>query len=87
MTTDIDVQLDTAPVLREEEVLETQTDEPENRMKNLEYDLAELTVENKELRERVEKLASRYPTWPKGYKPRKNNSQNHNYNQKYKHDR
>ena len=39
--------------------LETQVNEMSNRMKSLEYDLAEMTVENNQLRERVKKLAAR----------------------------
>ena len=39
--------------------LETQVNEMSNRIKNLEYDLAEMTVENNQLRERVKKLAAR----------------------------
>jgi regulator of replication initiation timing len=49
--------------------LENQVDEMSNRMKNLEYDLSEMTVENNQLRERVTKLATRLPSWPKGYRP------------------
>ena len=47
------------------------------RIKELEYDCAELVRNNEELSERVKKLASRQPTWPKGYRqqyrPRINN--------------
>ena len=39
--------------------LENQVEEMSNRMKSLEYDLAEMTVENNQLRERVKKLAAR----------------------------
>ena len=41
--------------------LENQVEEMSNRMKNLEYDLAEMTVENNQLRERVKKLTTRMP--------------------------
>jgi len=30
-----------------------------------------LVKSNEELRERVKKLASRQPSWPKGYRPRR----------------
>ena len=40
-----------------------------NRIKELEYDCAELTKQNEELRERCKLLASRQPEWPKGYRP------------------
>ena len=49
-----------------------------NRIKTLEYDNAELVKSNEELRERCKKLASRQPTWPKGYSPRR-------YTPKHKH--
>ena len=39
------------------------------RVKELEYDLAEMSVKNEELMERVKKLANRQPSWPKGYRP------------------
>ena len=41
--------------------LENQVEEMSNRMKSLEYDLAEMVVENNQLRERVKKLATRMP--------------------------
>ena len=40
-----------------------------NRIKQLEYDNAELVTANEELAERCKKLASRQPEWPKGYRP------------------
>ena len=57
--------------------LENQVDEMSNRMKNLEYDLSKMTVENNQLRERVTKLATRIPSWPKGYHPQWANKHNH----------
>jgi len=48
-----------------------QADEVSNRIKSLEYDLAEMTVENNQLKERVKSLASRTPAWPKGYRPQR----------------
>tara|TARA_Y100000996_G_scaffold400799_1_gene371152 strand:+ start:480 stop:713 length:234 start_codon:yes stop_codon:yes gene_type:complete len=47
----------------------------ENRVKELEYDCAELTKQNEELRERCKQLASRMPEWPKGYRPIRKNHQ------------
>ncbi len=41
----------------------------ENRIKELEYDCAELTKQNEQLRERCKELATRMPEWPKGYRP------------------
>ena len=43
----------------------------EKQVKSLQYDCAELQKKNSELSERCKKLASRQPTWPKGYQPRR----------------
>ncbi len=43
----------------------------EQQVKTLQYDCAELQKHNDELAERVKKLASRQPIWPKGYQPRR----------------
>ena len=56
--------------------LENQVEEMSNRMKNLEYDLAEMTVENNQLHERVKTLANRAPSWPKDYRPHRSNKHN-----------
>ena len=45
--------------------------ELETEVKTLQYDNAELQTANGELSERVKQLASRQPTWPKGYKPQR----------------
>ena len=51
--------------------------ELQSRIKELEYDCAELVRNNDELSDRVKKLAARQPSWPKGYRqqyrPRFNN--------------
>ena len=73
MTTDITVHLDGDPSIREEGFFEAKTFELTVRNAALEYDNAELVKSNKELKERVEKLANRQPQWPKGYQPHKNN--------------
>ena len=39
-----------------------------NRVRELEFDNAELVKKNEELSERCKKLASRQPSWPKGYR-------------------
>ena len=58
---------------------QTQVKELTSEVKSLQYDCAELTKENDELRERVKKLASRLPTWPKGYRPQnRRNASRHN---------
>ena len=43
----------------------------EQQVKSLQYDCAELQKHNDDLAERVKKLASRQPVWPKGYQPRR----------------
>ena len=43
----------------------------EQQVKSLQYDCAELQKHNDDLAERVKKLASRQPIWPKGYQPRR----------------
>ena len=53
---------------------EERTAELQSRVRELEYDCAELTKHNQDLTERVKKLASRQPTWPKKYRPRKHNN-------------
>jgi hypothetical protein len=55
-----------------------------NRIKELEYDCAQLQKENQQLKERCKDLASRTPEWPKGYRPSKRGGQG---NQKRYNDR
>ena len=43
----------------------------EKQVKSLQYDCAELQKHNDELAERVKKLASKTPVWPKGYQSRR----------------
>tara|TARA_A100001011_G_scaffold293203_1_gene305031 strand:+ start:386 stop:595 length:210 start_codon:yes stop_codon:yes gene_type:complete len=43
----------------------------EKQVKSLQYDCAELQKQNDELADRVKKLASKTPVWPKGYQPRR----------------
>ena len=51
----------------------------ENDIKVLQFDNAELVVKNQELRERVESLATRQPTWPKGYRPQRRHTPKKNW--------
>ena len=53
---------------------EERTAELQSRVRELEYDCAELTKHSQDLAERVKILASRQPTWPKKYRPRKHNN-------------
>ena len=82
MTTDITVHLDDDPSIREEGFFEARAFELSVRNAVLEYDNAELVKSNKELSERVKKLASRQPQWPKGYRPNKNNRFHKTYHNK-----
>ena len=65
------VKSDDNSVVRNEAFLEVEVKSLTARVKELEYDCANLTQSNSELSERVKKLASRQPAWPKGYRPQK----------------
>ena len=54
---------------RSENFFEHKFQNAKSRIKDLESDCAELQRENEEMREKVKKLASRTPEWPKGYRP------------------
>jgi prefoldin subunit 5 len=61
--------------------LENQVEKLSNRTKSLEYDLAEMTVENNQLRQRVKKLATR-PAGKPHLRPihqTQSNKYNHNH--------
>ena len=61
--------------VRNEAFLENEVQELTRRVKALEWECSDLTVHCDELSERVKKLASRQPAWPKGYRPqRRHNS-------------
>ena len=61
---------------RNEAFLENEVQVLTSRVKVLEYDCAELQQSNSELSERVKKLASRQPAWPKGYRPQRRHNSN-----------
>ena len=61
---------------RNEAFLENEVQVLTSRIKVLEYDCAELQQSNSELSERVKKLASRQPSWPKGYRPQRRQDRN-----------
>ncbi len=56
---------------RNEAFLENEVTTLDARVKELEFDCAELQRSNSELSERTKKLASRQPSWPKGYRPQR----------------
>tara|TARA_Y100000022_G_scaffold174286_1_gene162274 strand:- start:291 stop:524 length:234 start_codon:yes stop_codon:yes gene_type:complete len=68
---EVTMYLDKGDALREEGFFESKVTDLENQIKALQYDNAQLTVRNGELSERVKKLATRTPAWPKGYTPRR----------------
>ena len=68
---EVTMYLDGDPTVREEGFFESKVTTLENKIKALQYDNAQLTVQNSELSQRVTKLASRQPAWPKGYSPRR----------------
>ena len=56
---------------RNEVFLENEVSTLNARVKELEFDCAELQRSNSELSERTKKLAGRQPSWPKGYRPQR----------------
>ena len=56
---------------RNEAFLENEVATLTARVKELEFNCAELAKENSEMSERVKKLASRQPSWSKGYRPQR----------------
>jgi len=71
---DVTVHLDGDPSTRIEGFFENKVFELTERIKVLESDNADLVQQRDELGERVQKLSSRQPQWPKGYHPRRHNS-------------
>mgnify|MGYP006149465919 FL=1 len=68
----VTVYLDGDPTIREEGFFASKVSTLENRLKAVEFDNAELIKVNLDLVERVKKLATKPPAWPKGYRPRRN---------------
>ena len=66
---EVTVHLDGDPTVREEGFFASKVFDLQDRVKALEFENAELVKYNEELAERVKKLASRQPRWPKGYRP------------------
>ena len=70
------VKSDDNSVVRNEAFLEIQVKSLTARVKALEYECAELQQANFESQERVKKLASRQPAWPKGFRPQRRHNSN-----------
>ena len=66
---EVTVHLDGDPTVREEGFFASKVFDLQDRVKALEFGNAELVKYNEELAERVKKLGSRQPSWPKGYRP------------------
>ena len=66
---EVTVHLDGDPTVREEGFFASKVFDLQDRVKALEFENAELVKYNEELAERVKKLGSRQPSWPKGYRP------------------
>ena len=61
---------------RTEAFLENEVQVLTRRVKALEWECSDLTVHRNELSERVKKLASRQPAWPKGFRPQRRQDRN-----------
>ena len=61
---------------RTEAFLENEVQVLTRRVKTLEWECVELQQSNSELSERVSKLASRQPAWPKGFRPQRRQDRN-----------
>ena len=68
---DVTLHLGENPTIREEGFFESKVSNLNGRVKTLEFDNAELVKINEELRERVTKLATRFPN-QRGYQPKRN---------------
>ena len=68
---EVTVHLDGNPAVREEGFFESKVVTLENQIKALQFENAELVRTADELAERVNKLASRQPAWPRGYRPQR----------------
>jgi hypothetical protein len=66
-----DVPKDT--IMHRNAFLETDNEKLIARVKELEFDCAELQRDNEQMRKRIKTLASRTPEWPRGYKPIRRN--------------
>ena len=62
-------KVEVSDVVRKEAHMENEITQLKSRVKTLEYNCAELQKQNGEFSERIKKLASRQPAWPKGYRP------------------
>ena len=66
---EVTVHLDGDPTIREEGFSASKVKDLEDQVKALGFENANLAKSNEELFDRVNKLANRQPSWPKGYRP------------------
>jgi hypothetical protein len=66
---EVTVHLDGDPTIREESFFASKVKDLEDQVKALGFENANLAKSNEELFDRVNKLANRQPSWPKGYRP------------------
>ena len=66
---EVTMHLDGDPAVKEEGFFASKVQNLQDRIKVLEFENAELVKSNGQLSDRVKKLASRQPTWPRGYRP------------------
>ena len=66
---EVTVHLDGDPTIRDEGFFASKVKDLEDQVKALGFENANLAKSNEELFDRVNKLANRQPSWPKGYRP------------------
>ena len=66
---EVTMHLDGDPTVKEEGFFASKVQNLQDRIKVLEFENAELVKSNRQLSDRVKKLASRQPSWPRGYRP------------------
>mgnify|MGYP001483369797 FL=1 len=66
---EVTMHLDGDPTVKEEGFFASKVQNLQDRIKVLEFENAELVKSNGQLSDRVKKLASRQPIWPRGYRP------------------
>ncbi len=66
---EVTMHLDGDPTVKEEGFFASKVQNLQDRIKVLEFENAELVKSNGQLSDRVKKLASRQPSWPRGYRP------------------
>ena len=66
---EVTMHLDGDTTVKEEGFFASKVQNLQDRIKVLEFENADLVKSNRQLSDRVKKLASRQPSWPRGYRP------------------